>query len=239
MLEAEPAKKVVVHIGEDHKYRGKAAFLAVFEYLGRKKIGRVTVTRGIAGFGADHRMHTIMIERLTENLPIQIEFVLPLERVDEVVPELYQMVGTGLIEIQNTSVSVQTDGTPQNFPATRKKEGKSQLLRVFLGENERWHGKRLFEALLESMRASDIAGVTVYRGVAGYGESEPSYRDQIKLASSDHPVTVVAVDAEEKIRAFLPLLDQMLSSGLVVLSEVESVRYTHDFRTADRRSKVR
>jgi PII-like signaling protein len=239
MLEAEPAKKVVVHVGEDHRYRGKPAFLAIFEYLGRKKISGVTVTRGIAGFGADHHMHTIMIERLTENLPIQIEFVVPQQRVDHVVPDLYHMVGTGLIEIQDTSVSVQTFTFSRTSPAPRRKEGRSQLLRVFLSGNERWGGKRLFEALLESMRANDISGVTVYRGVVGYGENERTYRDQINFAPSDHPVTVVAVDAEHKIRAFLPFLDQMLPKGLVVLSEVETVRYTHDFHSTERRNNAR
>jgi PII-like signaling protein len=239
MLEAEPAKKAVVHVGEDQKYGGKPAFIAMFEYLARKKIWRVAVTRGIAGFGADHQMHTIMIERLTENLPIQIEFVAPQQKMDEVVPELCEMVGTGLIEIQDTCVSIEAVIFSEKSPPPRRKEGRAQLLRVFVGENETWGGKRLSEALLESMRANDIAGVTVYRGLAGYGENAETYRDQINLAFSDHPVTVIAIDAEEKIRAFLPFLDQMLPRGLVVLSEVDTVRYTHDFHSVERRSGVR
>jgi len=239
MLEAEPAKKAVVHVGEDQKYRGKPAFIAVFEYLARKKIWRVAVTRAIAGFGADHQMHTIMIERLTENLPIQIEFVAPAHKMDEVVSELSRMVGTGLIEIQDTSVSTQAVAVARKSPPDRRAAGRAQLLRIFIGESHTCGGKRLFEALLESMRANDIAGATVHRGLAGYGENAETYREQIGLASSDRPVTVTAVDAEEKIRAFLPVLDQMLPQGLVVLSEVDTVRYTHDFRSVERRNEVR
>jgi PII-like signaling protein len=238
MPEAEPAKKAVVHVGEDETYRGKPAFMAIFEYLARKKIWRVAVTRAIAGFGADHQMHTIMIERLTENLPIQIEFVAPREKMEDVVSELCEMVGTGLIEIQDTSVSMQAVAIARTRP-DRKTEGRAQLLRIFIGENETWGGKRLFEALLESMRASDIAGVTVHRGLAGYGENADTHQQRIDLPISDHPITVIAVDAEEKIRAFLPFLDHMLPQGLVVLSEVDTVRYTHDFRAVERRSEVR
>lgn len=239
MLEAGQAKKVILHVGEDEKYRGRSAYLAIFEYLGRKRILTANVTRAIAGFSADHQMHTINIERLTENLPVQIEFVAAADKVDEVMPELYEMVGTGLIELQDTFLPESSVPLREKSPTARKNEGRGQLLRVFLGESEKWSGKPLFQAVLESMRASDIAGVTVYRGVVGYGENGEAAPRQTGLALSDHPVTIVAIDEEEKIRSFLPLLDRMLTKGLVALSEVETVRYTHDFHSTDRRSKVR
>jgi len=239
MFEAEEAKKVTIHIGEDHKYRGKAAFMVIFEYLGRRRISTANVTRGIAGFGADHHMHTINIERLTENLPIQIEFVATTNKVDEVMPELLQMVGSGLIEVQDTCISVPLALSKEWPPSARKRQGKAQLLRIFLGAGEKWDGIPLFEAVLESMHASDIAGVTVYRGVRGYGENEEVNDGHTHLAPADHPVTIVAIDEEDKIRSFLPFLDRMLTKGLVALSEVETVRYTHDFRSTDRRRTIR
>lgn len=239
MLEAEQAKKVVVHIGEDQKYRGRAAFTAILEYLGRKRILTVNVTRGIAGFGADHQMHTINIERLTEDLPIQIEFVAPISKVDEVIPELYDMAGTGLIEVQDTFLAVARKFRSEDQPVSRKREGRAQLLRVFLDENDTCDGKPLFQAVIESMHANDIAGVTVYRGVSGYGDGDGFGERSIPSAGSGRPVTVTAIDKEQKIRAFLPYLERMFDQGLVVLSEVETVRYTHDFRSVDRRSRIR
>jgi PII-like signaling protein len=239
MIEAEPAKKVIIHIGEDHRYRGKAAFMAIFEYLSRKRILTANVTRGIAGFGADHQMHTINIERLMENLPIQIEFVAPLDKVDEVMPELCEMAGTGLVEVQDTFLLVSSAPPREKSQSARKREGRGQLLRIFLGESEKWDGKPLFQAVLESMRSSDIAGVTVYRGVAGYGGTREAGEEQIHVALPDHPVTIVAIDEEDKIQSFLPFLDRMLTRGLVALSDVETVRYTHDFHATDRRSKAR
>jgi len=239
MLEAEQAKKVVVHIGEDQKYRGRAAFAAILEYLRHKRILTATITRGIAGFGADHQMHTINIERLTEDLPIQIEFVAPINKVDEIIPDLYEMAGTGLIEVQDTLLPVAQKFGSERPPVPRKREARAQLLRVFLGENDRCDGKPLFQAVIESMHANDIAGVTVYRGVGGYGDGGGISEGSIPLAGSGRPVTVTAIDEEQKIRAFLPYLERMIDQGLVVLSDVETVRYTHDFRSTDRRSGIR
>jgi len=239
MLEAEQAKKVVVHIGEDQRYRGKAAFTAILEYLGHKRILAANITRGIAGFGADHRMHTINIERLTEDLPIQIEFVASMSKVDEVMPELYEMAGTGLIEVQDTFLPVAQNFRSEHQPVSRRKEGRAQLLRVCLGENDKCDGKPLFQAVIESMHANDIAGVTVYRGVSGYGEAAGIEEESLPLTESGRPVTVTAIDEEQKIRAFLPYLELIIDQGLVVLSDVETVRYTHDFRSTDRRSRTR
>jgi len=239
MLEAEQAKKVVIHIGEDQKYRGRAAFTAILEYLGRKRILTANITRGIAGFGVDHQMHTINVERLTEDLPIKIEFVVSIGKVDEVIPELYKMAGTGLIEVQDTFLPVARKFHPEKQPVSRKREGRAQLLRVFLGENDKCDGKPLFQAVLESMHANDITGATVYRGVSGYGDGGGIERDSIRLAGSGRPVTVVAIDEEQKIRTFLPYLERMIDQGLVVLSDVETVHYTHDFRSTDRRRRIR
>jgi hypothetical protein len=154
-------------------------------------------------------------------------------------PELLEMVGSGLIEVQDTFISVPLALSKERPPSVRKKQGKAQLLRIFLGAGEKWDGIPLFEAVLKSMHASDIAGVTVYRGVGGYGENEEANDGHTHLIPADHPVTIVAIDEEDKIQSFLPFLDRMLPKGLVALSEVETVRYTHDFRSTDRRRKIR
>ncbi len=102
MLHSGPAKKVVLYVGEDHQYHGQSLYSAILDYLFYRGVSGATVTRGIAGFGADHHLHTTRIERLTENLPIKIEFIESPEKVEELLPKLNDMAGTGLIEIQDT-----------------------------------------------------------------------------------------------------------------------------------------
>ena len=97
MLDSTQAKRVIVHVGGDHVHRGKRAFIAIFEFLCRKKVVIPAITSSVAGFGADHHMHTINIERLAENLPVQVEFIATSDTVDEVLPELCEMVGTGVL----------------------------------------------------------------------------------------------------------------------------------------------
>ncbi|MGA9591787.1 MAG: DUF190 domain-containing protein, partial [Candidatus Acidiferrales bacterium] len=105
MLQAGPAKKVTIYVGEDHQYHGRSLYGAILDFLFYRQVAGATITRGIAGFGADHHLHTTKIERLTENLPIRIEFIESAARVEELLPKLQQMAGTGLIEIQDTTVA--------------------------------------------------------------------------------------------------------------------------------------
>jgi hypothetical protein len=110
MLNAGPAKKVSIYVGEDHQYHGQSLYSAILDYLFHTGVSGANVMRGIAGFGADHRMHTTRILRLTENLPIKIQFIESAEKVEELLPKLQEMAGTGVIEIQDTQV-VKSEGT--------------------------------------------------------------------------------------------------------------------------------
>lgn len=104
MLKAGPAKKVSIYVGEDHKYHGQSLYVAILDFLFYRGISGASVTRGIAGFGADHHLHTTRIEALTQDLPMKVEFIETAEKVEEVLPKLYELAGTGLIEIQDTTV---------------------------------------------------------------------------------------------------------------------------------------
>ena len=104
MLQAGPAKKVKIHVGEDHQHHGQSLYAAILEFLFHNGVSGANVVRGIAGFGADHHLHTTRILRLTENLPVTIEFIESQEKVEEILPKLFEMVGAGLIEMQDTTV---------------------------------------------------------------------------------------------------------------------------------------
>ena len=104
MLKAGPAKKVSIYVGEDHQYHGESVYAAILEFLFYHEISGASVIRGIAGFGADHHMHTDRILVLAENLPMKVEFIESPEKVEELLPKLHEMVGTGLIEVQDTTI---------------------------------------------------------------------------------------------------------------------------------------
>lgn len=243
MLATGLAKKVSIYVGENHKYHGQSAYSAILDFLFYRSVSGATVVRGIAGFGADHHLHSTRIESLTENLPIKIEFIESAQKVDELLPKLQQMAGTGLIELQDTTVvkpsEVSTKGAPQLSTPSLKQEGKAKLMRIFVGENDKWRDKPLYKALIESMRANDIAGVTVYQGILGYGANRRIHKDTALHLSHDRPIMLTVIDTEEKLRAFSPTLDSMIQQGLVVLSDVDVIKYTHSYEEKDRRKEPR
>jgi len=245
MLKEGPAKKVSIYVGEDHQYHGQSLYSAILNFLFYRGVSGASVVRGIAGFGADHHLHTTRIERLTEDLPIKIEFIETPEKVEELLPKLRELAGTGLIEIQDTMVAkpAETEASKkalsQYAPPPIKREGKAKLMRVFIGENDKWRDKPLHQALIESMRANDIAGVTIYQGILGYGANRRIHRDSALHLSHDRPIMLSAVDTEEKLRAYFPILDEMVRQGLVVLSDVDIIKYTHNVAEAERRKEQR
>jgi PII-like signaling protein len=242
MLSAGPAKKVIIYVGEDHKYHGQSVYSAILDFLFYRGVSGANVVRGFAGFGADHHMHTARIEVLTGNLPVKVEFIESPQKVEEILPKLHEMVGTGLIEVQDTTVvkpsEVSQKALQPSAPALRR-EGKAKLMRIFIGENDKWHDKPLYKALVESMRANDVAGVTVYQGILGYGANRRIHKDTALHLSHDRPMMLSVVDTEEKLRAFFPILDSMVLQGLVVLSDVDVIKYTHDYQGEERRKEAR
>lgn len=100
------------------------------------------------------------------------------------------------------------------------------MIRLHFGEDDRWQNKPLHEAIVEEAREHDLAGVTVFRGIEGYGASSRIHRKHL-LTSSDLPVMVTIIDAREKIEQFLPTLESMVDEGLIAVSPVEVIRYTH------------
>jgi uncharacterized protein len=107
-----------------------------------------------------------------------------------------------------------------------KLEGKAKMLRIHFGEDDKWHNKPLYEAIVTKCRELDIAGATVFRGIEGYGASTLIHKAHL-LRSSDRPIMVSVVDTEQNISKLLPVLDEMVDEGLIAMSEVEVIRYVH------------
>jgi len=228
MLKQGPAKKVTVYIGEDVHHRGEPLYLAVLNFLFYHGVAGATVTKGVAGFGSHHQIHSARILEISENLPIKIEFVEEAAKLDAVLPKLVDMVRPGLVEMQDTTiVTASAGGDDRPRVPHAALAGKAKLVRIFIGESDRWRGKPLYDAIVESLRANDIAGVTVYRGISGYGAHRRFHKEKRLSLSRDLPIILSVVDEEAKIRAYLPILEQMVDEGLVVLSDVDVIKYTH------------
>lgn len=106
--------------------------------------------------------------------------------------------------------------------------GQGLLLRVFIGENDRWKGKPLYEALMLEARERGLAGVTITRGIAGFGAHSRLHTAKVLRLSEDLPIVIEIVDREDRIREFLPTCDAMIGEGLVTLEKVEILKYAAD-----------
>jgi PII-like signaling protein len=102
---------------------------------------------------------------------------------------------------------------------------EGQLLRIFVGESDRWKGKPLFEAIVQEARRQGLAGATVFRGFEGFGAHSRIHTSRILRLSEDLPILVEIVDAEDKIQAFLPVLDGMVQEGLVTVEKATVIFY--------------
>jgi len=99
------------------------------------------------------------------------------------------------------------------------------LLRIFIGENDKFGSSPLYEAIVLKARELHLAGATVLRGPMGFGKSSRLHTSKILRLSEDLPLLIEIVDSEDSINRFLPILDQMMTSGLITLEKVQVLQY--------------
>lgn len=104
--------------------------------------------------------------------------------------------------------------------------GKALRLTVIIGEDDLYHHKPLYHEIVHRARTAGLAGASVFRGIEGFGASSAIHTTRLLSLSEDLPVAIVIVDEEQRVRDFLPQLDELVSEGLVTLDEVEVIRYT-------------
>lgn len=230
MLKAGKALKVSIYVSEGSKHHGIPVYSSILDFLFYRGVAGATVVKGIAGFGADHHMHSASIVDISDRMPLKIEFIETPDKVNEILGKLEELAGTGMIEVQETTVAKPAQVSKPakvTVPEHLKIEGKAKIMRIYIGESDRWRDKPLHRALIEAMRANDIAGATVYRGILGYGAHGRSYKEKPLRLSHDSSIMLSVIDTEEKIDAFLPLVEQMVEEGLVVLSDVDIIKYAY------------
>jgi hypothetical protein len=112
-----------------------------------------------------------------------------------------------------------------------KIEGEGLLVRVYIGESDRWQGRPLYEAIVQRARQDGLAGATVLRGVEGFGANSRIHTTKILRLSEDLPIVIEIADATEGIEQFLPVLDEMVSEGMITVEKVRIVAYRHSTDT--------
>ena len=111
--------------------------------------------------------------------------------------------------------------TPPTLP------NRAKMLRIYIGQDDRWEGKPLYEQLVLKIREQHAAGATVHKGAMGYGATQRMHPSGRLGLSRDLPVMITVVESDEKVRSLLPLIDSMVTEGLVVLSDVDVIKYQH------------
>jgi len=231
MLKPGPAKRLIVTVNESDRWHGRTVYNALLELFRHRGLAGATVSRGIAGFTGHGSIHTINVVDLATDLPVRIEIVDSADAIDRVLPDVYDIVQKGLVEVQDTTVIKFGTGEAP-LPEPGRKEnlmrliGKAKLLRVHIGENDKWEGAPLYEAIVKRAAQLDIAGATVYRGILGYGAHKRVHRHKSLGLSSDDPIMISIVDEEAKINAMITALETMITVGcMIAVSDVTVVRY--------------
>jgi len=113
-------------------------------------------------------------------------------------------------------------------------EGEGKLLRLFIGESDTWHGRPLYQAIVERVREAGLAGATVVRGIEGFGADSRIHTSRILRLSEDLPVVIEVVDTAERIDAIVPVLDEMVGEGMLTLERVQIVAYRSSKDTSEK-----
>jgi PII-like signaling protein len=227
MLTRGKAKKLTIYVSESDTRHGKPVYQWIVEIAHKHGIAGATVTRGVMGYGASGVDHVVHPD-LGSKLPLRIEIVDTADAIDRILPDVYDVVEEGLVELADTEVvkvKPQRPPPPPGAPHTHVKlEGKAKMMCIHIGADDAWEGEPLADALIKRFHLLDLAGVTVYRGLAGYGASGRVHHRKL-WRSADEPITLVVIDTAEKLETAMPAIDEMLGGGVVVISDVDVVFY--------------
>lgn len=240
MVEQRPARKLVVTVFEDDRWHGQPVYRALLALFQKRGLPQANVFRGHSGYRGHGRIHTADLVDLAAPLPVRIEAVGPAEAIDRVLPDVYDIVERGSVEVFDTLLAkFETGEPPETAPATDEPlvrlTGKARMLRIHIGESDRWEGVPLFEAIVERARQLEIAGATAYRGILGYGAQGRVHKHRTLALSHDDPIMICVIDEEEKVNALLSALDAMVPAGcLISISDVTVVKYVGRSEAAGR-----
>lgn len=218
-------KRLAVWVSESQRHGGKPLWREVLDALHRHGLAGATATKGLVGFGHTGKLHEGLSPDAPPDLPVTIEAIDEDAAIDRALPDVDALVQDGYLAVHEVQV-LKRKAHAHKEPAVQhqKLTGKARMLRIHIGASDTWEGEPLYAALVKRFHQLDLAGATVYRGIEGYGASGRIHKRAV-WRSKDEPITVVVVDAAEKIEKALPYLDQMVGNGMVAISDVDVILY--------------
>lgn len=217
----------------------------IVETAHREGLQGATVLKGCYGLGPDGSLLEERTWSVAQELPVIVEVVDEAARIEALLARVEPAFPEGVISLERAHVRLYRAGGRGATPPggrkvvdtaasgaaagvrTMKVPDKGVLLRIFIGESDREPGSNrpLYEAIVRKAREAHLAGATVLRGPMGFGRHSRVHTAKLLELSTDLPIVIEIIDAEEKIDAFLPTVDELVTEGLVTLEAVRVVRY--------------
>jgi PII-like signaling protein len=234
-----------LYLNASHRWQGKPLYRAVVEAARALPVAGASVFLVDLSYGSHRRLRDAKSEYIFVDIPVVIEVVDASDRIDALVAELNTKVGDGLTTAEAVRVirythhengpgpahveSSQTVGTTTDHQSAGEHpmpiEGVAQRLTVYIGSSDTWHGHNLAMAIVERCRKTGLAGATASLGVMGFGKHSRMHRARLFGLSEDLPEKIEIVDRPDRIAQILPILEEMVDGGLIVLQDVRVVRY--------------
>lgn len=231
MLPKGSAKKVTIYLNQDTRAHVEPLWSAVLNFLRSRHVAGATLFWADMGFGSHEQFHNPRSEYAGEHRPVRIEFIDTAQRVEELLPTLYDMVTDGLIGVQDITVvkSVSKDRkTPALEPPRKTSTSPAKLVQIYIGEADKCKGEALYEAIVKKLRMMDFSGATIYRGILGYGTKGHTHKAGRFHLSHDLPIMISVVERLERVDELIRTISSMMQEGLIVTSSVELHRIVHE-----------
>lgn len=233
------------HLSNDSQHRAGPLYEWIVRLARREGLQGATVLEGFYGMRAEGSLLAERRWSLAQHLPVIVEVVDAADRIEALLARVEPVLREGVITLERAHVVLYRAGLrDERLPATRhilattaasaaigvrtlKTPEDGVLLRIFIGESDRDpDGDRpLYEAIVRKAREAQLAGATVLRGPMGFGRHSRVHTARLLELSTDLPIVIEIVDAEEKIDAFVPIVDELVTEGLVTLESVRILRY--------------
>jgi PII-like signaling protein len=238
------ASLLSLYVNASYRWRGKPLYRAVAETARSLPVAGASVFLVDLSYGAHRTLRDAKNEYAFVDVPVVIEVVDALERVETLVAALATVIVDGLITIERVRVvhhthhDEKTDaGATRVAPASEHRtesreggphvpiEGDVQKATVYIGSSDTWQGRNLAMAIIERCRTMGMAGATASLGALGFGKHSVIHRAHRFGLSSDLPEKIEIIDRPDRIAAILPILEEMVDGGLIVVQNVRVVRY--------------
>lgn len=240
------ARLLRIYLNADERWGGKPLYQAAVESARALGIAGASVFLVELSYGAHHRLRDAMSEYASFEIPVVVEVADRAEQVERLMHELNAMVAEGLLAVRPALVHRGLDGRTsrarrddeadlgERFESTTgdampmRIEGEAQRLSVYVGHTDAWRGGNLAVGIVERCREMGMAGATASRGLMGFGANSVIHRAHLLGLSDDVPEKVEVIDRAERIARLLPVLDEMVRGGLIVVEDVRVVRYLRE-----------